>query len=101
MLSNFFSEERTTVKITLGQYTNHRSFEVHAYYILYFRLRSCLGSLGESLYNKQHVFVQQAVDAIVYDNGDATFTASALRTAAGQFSISDRKRVLILLTDGE
>ncbi|XP_076823290.1 integrin alpha-X-like [Clavelina lepadiformis] len=42
---------------------------------------------------------EAAVDAIVYDYG-STYTAAALRTAVGQFSTSDRQKVLILLTDG-
>ncbi|XP_076823476.1 matrilin-1-like [Clavelina lepadiformis] len=74
------------------------------------------GMIGESLWSSYYKatttveitlgqFTDQrrfeaAVDDIEYEYGPATYTAAALRTAVGQFSTSDRQKVLILLTDG-
>ena len=60
--------------------------------------RRLLKTIQDGAYrNISFCFVfQAAVDDIVYDNGPATYTAAALRTAVGQFSTSDRQKVLIL-----
>ncbi|CAK8673275.1 unnamed protein product [Clavelina lepadiformis] len=91
LTQNFNIEDNSTL---IGVNTYSGQLRINRGYVPLTETEIPLGTYND------HSALEAAIDKIEYEKGGRTYTASALRTTADQFSTSAARKVLVLLTDG-